>query len=67
MSGKIVFNIVIDSHGRVISATVASSTINIADFQSSLKELILRWQFPALEDTSLNPVTITLPFNFIEF
>ncbi len=67
MSGKIVFNIVVDAHGRVISATIASSTINIADFQSSLKELILKWQFPALEDTLLNPVTITLPFNFIEF
>jgi len=67
MSGKIVFNIVVDAHGRVISATVASSTINITDFQSSLKELILKWQFPALEDTSLNPVTITIPFNFIEF
>lgn len=67
LSGKAVVSITIASNGDVMEAALVSSTLNDGTFERKIIELVGRWRFPSLEDTSLAPVTVTVPFNFIDF
>lgn len=67
LSGQVVMNLIIDSHGQVLSTTVVSSDMGAPDFVNQLRTMVMMWQFTPLEDTTLSPVTVTIPFNFIDF
>ena len=67
LSGQVVMDLVIDSHGRVLSTSVVRSDMGAPDFVNQLRTLVMMWQFTPLEDTTLSPVTVTIPFNFIDF
>lgn len=67
LRGKAVVSITIASSGEVIEAYLVSSTLNDGTFERRIIELVRKWRFPSLEDTTLAPVTVTVPFNFIDF
>jgi len=67
MAGKVIVKIVVDAFGTVLSSQIIYSTVNVPEFENKLKALILRWTFPPVDDTTLSPVTIEIPFNFLEF
>lgn len=67
LSGKAVVSITIASNGEVLDAVIISSTLDDGNFERRLLELVRKWRFQPLEDSSLAPVTVTVPFNFIDF
>ncbi|MBN1151368.1 TonB family protein [candidate division WOR-3 bacterium] len=67
LSGKVVISITIASNGEVLGVSVLSSTLNDPSFERKLIDLVCNWKFQSLEDTTLSPLTVDVPFNFIDF
>ena len=60
LAGKVVVQFIISAKGKVKSATIKSSTMNSAGFESCLVKKIKRWVFPQPKGGGI--VIVTYPF-----